>query len=77
MRRFALAALATPISSAAIAHAGNHELLSFAELGAHVLERDHLLLLLAASTVVTIAYRAKRRAEARVTVRKERRHDPR
>ena len=63
----ALLAFAAP----AAAHSGNHARMSLTELVTHYAEADHLAFLALTVIVGWLAYRAGRRAEARVRVERD------
>lgn len=54
------------------AHAGDHAHFDWAGLLAHLVEPDHLFFAAVAIIASVLAYRAGRRAEARVQARKDR-----
>ncbi len=79
MKRVALVAVATVSAAPAFAH---HPNFSWGMIGEHLLEWDHLAFILATLAVAALGYRvvsnrSRRRTEARVTAKPERRHDPR
>jgi hypothetical protein len=76
MKKYAIC-LFLLLPSAALAHAGDHGDLDFAAALAHLFEPDHIVFAAVTVIAILLAYRAGRRAEARVHVRKDGNHDPR
>lgn len=65
--------LATP----ALAHQGDHTGFDWMGLAAHLFEPDHIVFAAIAGLTGILAFKAGRRAEARVHATKERNHDSR
>lgn len=65
------------LSLPALAHQGDHTRFDIAGLIAHVFEWDHLVFAAIAVLTGVLAFRAGRRAEARVHAKRERNHDSR
>ncbi len=65
------------LASPALAHQGDHTGFDIAGLLAHVFETDHIVFAAIAVLTGILAYRAGRRAEARVHAAKEISRDPR
>jgi hypothetical protein len=59
------------------AHVGDHAHFDWAGMLAHLFELDHLFFAAVTILASVLAFRAGRRADARVHVRKDRDHDPR
>lgn len=77
MKKLAMCALLVLLPSAAFAHPGDHTHLDWMGLLTHLFEPDHLFFAVLTITASVLAYRAGRRAEARIKVRKDGDHDPR
>jgi hypothetical protein len=76
--RLTATAATTALATPAYAHTGDHSFIrTSAEALWHLLEPDHIVFAVLTVLVGILAYRAGRRAEARVHVTKERHHDPR
>lgn len=77
MKTLSLTFVLFAFSGPAFAHTGAHGHLDLAGLLAHIFEPDHLIFACIAALVGVLAYRAGRRAEARVQARQDKSHDPR
>jgi hydrogenase/urease accessory protein HupE len=77
MNRTVYALLALLAASPAFAHPGDHSHFDWAGFWAHLFEPDHLFFAAAALVASLLAYRAGRRAEARIHASKDQNHDPR
>jgi hypothetical protein len=76
--RLFFAVLIAVASTPAFAHVGDHSFVrTTADAMWHVLEADHIVFAVLTVLVGVMAYRAGRRAVARVHVNKDKRHDPR
>lgn len=72
-----LAGLSPLLASPAFAHVGDHSTLDRVAMIAHFFEADHIIFALIAVVTGVLAYRAGRRAEARVHAKREASHDHR
>jgi hydrogenase/urease accessory protein HupE len=78
MRYLSVISLSFAAALPAFAHVGDHSFIrSSADAIWHLLEPDHIVFAVATVIVGIAAYRAGRRAEARVHVNKDKPHDPR